>query len=842
MGRERDGGARVDRAPSWAIRAIRAQAASSFTAGLAVVAVLLFASWLASYLLGGADQVPPHWFYIPVLLAAARFGLVGALGAAIAAGLLAGPLLPADVATSETQPLADWLGRMGFFVGIGAVMGTVAVGLTSAMQREIELTRTSGDQALRHSEERTRSILESTNEAVIGMDAAGAITDWNHAAELTFGWSRAEAVGRNLAETLIPETLREAHRHGIAHFLETGEGPILDRRIELEALRRDGQELPIELTVSAVEAGRATTFIAFVHDISERREAEDARRASEASLRELLEAKYRALVEKLPAIVYEAEFGEGGAWSYVSPQIEEMLGFAPERWMADPELWWQRLHPDDRAKAISDEADSRRSGEALRSEYRMVAEDGRVVWFRDEATIIDRDADRPPFMQGLMFDISDQKRAEEELRIVNAELEQRVLDRTSELDDANRELVERQHRLEEARLEAERANQAKSEFLSRMSHELRTPLNAILGFGQLLEMDELDEHQLESVRHILKGGTHLLHLINEVLDIARIEVGGMPLSLEPVSVDELVRDAAGLVRPLADQRRVTIEVGSEVDVERFVVADRQRLQQVLLNLLSNAVKYNREGGAARCTTHLVDGRLRIEVGDDGMGIPEEQLERLFVPFERLGFERSGVEGTGLGLALSKQLVEAMGGTLAVESAPGQGSTFAVDLPSVAAPDEGPGTGGGAGALEVPATAHTVLCIDDNSANLKVIERLLASRPDVRLLTAMQGGLGVDLARMHRPDVILLDVGLPDTSGHDVLRRLHSEPATNGIPVIVVSAGASDGEIRALIAAGARAHVTKPIDVRRLRSLLEEIFSEDVFEEPVETTVDRGGPT
>jgi PAS domain S-box-containing protein len=842
MGREGKGGGSLDRAPSWAIRAIRAQAASSFVGGLAVVAALLFASWLVSYLLGGADRVPPHWFYIPILLGAARFGLVGALGAAIAAGLLAGPLLPADVATSETQPLADWLGRMGFFVGIGAVMGTVTVGLTSAMQREIDLTRTSGDLALRHSEERTRSILESTNEAVIGMDAAGAITDWNHAAELTFGWSQAEAVGRDLAETLIPENLRSAHREGIERFLTTGEGPILDRRIELEAVRRDGQEFPIELMVSAVEAGGSTTFIAFVHDISERREAEDARRASETSLRELLEAKYRALVEKLPAIVYEAEFGEGGAWTYVSPQIEEMLGFAPERWMAETDLWWERVHPDDRPRAIADEAESRRSGAALRSEYRMIAEDGRVVWFRDEATIIDGSGDRPPFMQGVMFDVSDQKRAEEELRIVNAELERRVRDRTSELDDANRELVERQHRLEEARLEAERANLAKSQFLSRMSHELRTPLNAILGFGQLLEMDELDEHQKESVHHILKGGTHLLHLINEVLDISRIEVGGMPLSLEPVSVDELVHDAAGLVRPLADQRRVTIEVGSHAGTERFVVADRQRLQQVLLNLLSNAVKYNREGGVARCGSREAEGRLRIDVSDDGMGIAEEQLDRLFVPFERLGFERSGVEGTGLGLALSKQLVEAMGGRLEVESVPGEGSTFSVALPSVAAPDGRSGAGAPAGTLDAPTPTHTVLCIDDNPANLKVIERLLASRPNVRLLTAMQGGLGVDLARTHRPDVVLLDVGLPDTSGHDVLRRLRSEPATNGIPVIVVSAAVSDGEVRALLASGARAHVPKPIDVRRLRALLDEIFAEDVFEEPTETTVDRRGST
>jgi len=832
MGREPNGGSRGS-APSWAIRAIRAQAASSFTGGLLTVSGLLCLSWLVSFLLGGADSVPPHWFYIPILLAAARFGLRGAVITALAAGILAGPLLPADVATNEVQPLADWLGRLGFFTGIGVVMGTVTVGLTSAMQREIELTRDASHSALRHSEERTRSILESTNEAVVGMDAAGQITEWNHAAETTFGWSRTEAIGRRLVDTVIPERYREAHRKGVDRFLTTGEGPILDRRMELEALHREGHEFPIELVVSAVQAGGSTTFIAFVHDISERREAEEARRATEAGLRDFLQAKYRALVEKLPAIVYEAEFGEDGAWTYVSPQIEEMLGFSPDRWMAEPDLWWRRLHPDDRSRVLADEARSRRTGEALRSEYRMVAGDGRVVWFRDEATIVG-DGDRP-FMQGLMFDVSDEKRAEEELRVVNAELEQRVLDRTSELDAANQELVERQHRLTEARLEAERANQAKSEFLSRMSHELRTPLNAVLGFGQLLEMDELTEHQQDAVRQILKGGSHLLNLINEVLDISRIEVGRMQLSLEPVAAEELVNDAAGLVRPLAAQRQVTIEVVPYAEGDPYVVADRQRLQQVLLNLLSNAVKYNREGGSVRCSTHAVEGRLRIEVSDDGIGIPSDELERLFVPFERLGFERTGIEGTGLGLALSKQLVDAMGGTLEVESVPGGGSTFAVELPLSTAP--GPWTGTGR-PLDAPTPTHTLLCIDDNPANLKMIDRLLATRPDIRLLSAMQGGLGVDLARTHRPDVILLDLGLPDTSGHEVLRRLRAEPSTNGIPVIVVSANASEHEIESMLAAGARAHMEKPIDVRRLRALLDDLLSEDVFEEPIESTADR----
>jgi PAS domain S-box-containing protein len=651
------------------------------------VVVLLGLSWFVSYALGGAGHVPPHWFYIPILLAAARFGLTGAAVAAVAAGLVAGPLLPADVATGTPQHLLDWMGRLGFFLGIGLVMGAVIVGMKSSLGREVALARGDRDLALHQSEQRTRAIIETANEAVVGIDARGLITDWNGAAEATFGWPREEAMGRVMADTLIPERYREDHRKGFERFLATGEGPILNRRIELEALHRDGHELPVELAISALRVGDATTFIAFVHDITERKRAEASLLETEAALRDVLEAKYGALVEQLPAIVYEAEFGERGAWRYVSPQIEPMLGFSPDRWMADRDLWWQQIHPDDRAHVIDDEVRSRETGEPLRSEYRMFAHDGRIVWFRDQAVVV-RTADGSSLFLGVMYDVSDQKRAEEEIRDVNADLEQRVLDRTSELDAANRRLVERERRLEETRTEAERANRAKSEFLSRMSHELRTPLNAILGFGQLLEMDDLSKEQEESVRQILKGGTHLLDLINEVLDIARIEAGRMRLSLEPVGVHGLLDDVLALVRPLAEQRDVRLEVESRAEGDPHVVADRQRLQQILLNLLSNAVKYNSEGGAVRSSTRSIGNeRLRIDVSDDGMGIPPKELKRLFVPFDRLGMERTGMEGTGLGLALSKQLVEVMGGGLQVESTPGSGSTFTVELPLATAPDE-----------------------------------------------------------------------------------------------------------------------------------------------------------
>jgi PAS domain S-box-containing protein len=377
-----------------------------------------------------------------------------------------------------------------------------------------------------------------------------------------------------------------------------------------------------------------------------------------------------------------------------------------------------------------------------------------------------------------------------------------------------------------AKLEAERANRAKSEFLSRMSHDLRTPLNAILGFAQLLEMDTLDAEQREGVRHILKGGAHLLDLINEVLDIARIEAGRLSLSPEPVAVAEIVQQAVELVRPLAAQRSITFDDETvRMDASRHVMADRQRLKQILLNLMSNAVKYNREGGRVRVTCSTgPEGRTRINVSDTGAGIPAEKLPLLFQPFERLGAEQTVIEGTGLGLMLSKGLAEAMGGTLGVESAVDRGSTFWVELARAEATVE---TVSAPIAARPDATHHdsgvtgTVLYIEDNISNRRLMERVLARRAGVRLLGAAQGQTGLDLARTHRPDLILLDLHLPDLPGEEVLRRLWEDSGTRAIPVAVLSADATPAQTRRLIAAGATAYLTKPINIGEVLQLLDE---------------------
>jgi CheY-like chemotaxis protein/nitrogen-specific signal transduction histidine kinase len=379
----------------------------------------------------------------------------------------------------------------------------------------------------------------------------------------------------------------------------------------------------------------------------------------------------------------------------------------------------------------------------------------------------------------------------------------------------------------QAKEEAERASRAKSEFLSRMSHELRTPLNAILGFGQVLEMDQLGPEQGESVTYILRAGRHLLGLIDEVLDIARIEAGRLSLSLEPVHVKVVLDEARSLIRPLAAERNVQLQVDVPEASDLYVLADRQRLKQVLLNLLSNAVKYGHEGGTITLALEEAPAnRLRFKVSDTGLGIPPEKVERLFTPFERLGVEESGIEGTGLGLALSKGLMEAMGGTMGVESAVGRGTTFWIELAKAESPEaESVRIAEGAPATAVLRKGATVLYVEDNLSNVKLIERVLARRPSVKLLPAMQGRLALDLAREHRPDLILLDLHLPDIPGDEVLRRLQEDPRTQQIPVVVISADASEGRIKRLLTAGAREYLTKPIDVRELLRVLDETLKE-----------------
>jgi signal transduction histidine kinase/ActR/RegA family two-component response regulator len=386
-------------------------------------------------------------------------------------------------------------------------------------------------------------------------------------------------------------------------------------------------------------------------------------------------------------------------------------------------------------------------------------------------------------------------------------------------------LAERDTVLRAAKEEADRANKAKSDFLSRMSHELRTPLNGILGFGQLLQMENLKPRQKRDLDQIVKAGNHLLGLINEVLDIASVEAGRVTLSIEPVQVDDVINDAVELVTPIAGERGIDIRV-RQGGPETFASGDRQRLKQVLLNLISNAVKYNRPRGSVEVTVTEEEG-LRpviVSVSDDGIGIAPERLGRLFVPFDRLGAEQAGVEGTGLGLALSERLVHAMGGVIEVESEVGKGSTFRVRLHSAPRPSAG-GTGDpsreGLGVKETP--ARTVLYVEDNPANLQLVKEILGYRPNLRLESAVKGHLGLELAKQQRYDLVLLDLDLPDISGVEVLRRLRSDPETRDVPVVIVTADATDGQADRLMAEGAAAYVSKPFDVGKLLAVIDGVL-------------------
>jgi len=406
------------------------------------------------------------------------------------------------------------------------------------------------------------------------------------------------------------------------------------------------------------------------------------------------------------------------------------------------------------------------------------------------------DEGRVAYLLGISEDITERKQADDELR-------------------ATRE-------------EAQRANMAKTEFLSRMSHELRTPLNAILGFSQLLEMDQLSDDQRQDVGHISKAGRHLLELINEVLDISRIESGQMTMSPEPVAIDDLAGELLALVRPLANAARVTMPELHE-PCGAYVLADRQRLKQVMLNLLSNAVKYNREGGSI--TLHCAPSgntRFRIAITDTGYGIPPAQLDLLFRPFERLGAAQTAVEGTGMGLALSKGFVEAMGGTIGVESQVDFGSTFWIELELAEGPIERYERTNAQSAEELasPPVERVILQIEDNVSSLNLVERILERRPGTQLLVALQGRAGVELARERRPDVILLDLHLPDISGLEVLRLLKAHKETRGIPVVVLSADVDASRTARLTMAGAFGYLTKPLDVASFLEMVDRAVNGD----------------
>jgi PAS domain S-box-containing protein len=521
--------------------------------------------------------------------------------------------------------------------------------------------------------------------------------------------------------------------------------------------------------------------VAQIKDIAERRRAEESLRES----RELL-AEAQKLAQ-LGSWEWSLETGEV-TWS---EELYRIFGLDPEIEVSSYSKFFERVHPDERRKveAIIDRSLARR--EPFHEEMQIIRADEAVRIIDAHGQVaLDTDGN-PEKMVGTAQDVTE------------------------------RRMVERKLALQE---EAEKEHRARSDFLSRISHELRTPLNSILGFAQLMEMDDLDPVQRDNVGLIIKGGNHLLQLINEVLEISRIEAGTMTVSLEPVQVGSSVGEVLNLLEPLAAEHGVTLENDVAPDCEDHVQADAQRLKQVLLNLVSNAIKYNKQHGSVRISLESPSAdRTLILVTDTGHGISEENQAKLFTPFDRLGADETAIEGTGLGLALSKLLTEAMGGTLAVESEPWIGSTFTVGLASAAGPaahEQGAEQAVPATAANGSAETETVLYVEDNKSNLQLVERILAKRPQVKLLSAMDGPLGVELARQHEPALILLDLHLPGMDGEEVLKHLKADERTARIPVVVVSADATNARVERLLAGGAEAFLTKPLQVSRFMSLVD----------------------
>lgn len=512
--------------------------------------------------------------------------------------------------------------------------------------------------------------------------------------------------------------------------------------------------------------------------------------ANRTAALEASEHSFRQIFEEAP--IGMAVVGIDERFTQANTTLCQMMGYSEQELVN--RMASEITYPDDVAQGKQHARELLNGAPRSSVEKRYVRKTGDVVWTTRTACLIRDEAGKPRHYLMMVEDITQRKKTAVAL--------------------------------EQAKEEAERANNAKSEFLSRMSHELRTPLNAILGFGQLLERQSSSDTQRNRLGHIVNAGRHLLDLINEVLDISRIEAGSLQLSLEPVCVGQALQEALDLMRPLATERAIGLATPSCSDLSAYILADRQRFKQVLLNLLTNAVKYTPMGGNVTVScTPSGEEKVRMSVRDTGPGIALDKLARLFTPFDRLGAEQSDVHGTGLGLALCQRLMHAMRGNIGVNSAPGEGSTFWIELPrteevlaDVAAREKS----NGAQREQISAAGPlTLLYIEDNLSNVKLIEHLLCDQPNIGLMTAMQGQLGIDLARKHTPDLILLDLHLPDLPGWEVLARLKADEVTRQIPVVIISADATPRQIERLMNAGARGYLTKPLDMTQFFQVVEE---------------------
>ncbi len=498
-----------------------------------------------------------------------------------------------------------------------------------------------------------------------------------------------------------------------------------------------------------------------------------------------------------PAVTYVFEESSSKP-IFVSPNTERVLGYKPEQIIGDPEFWMSHIHPDDKENVFDNLEGLYKTGHH-KHEYRFLHNDGNYRWMHDEVTLIRDDTGKPVELIGYWQDINDRKTAEDLLI--------------------------------KAKEDAEQANEAKSQFLSRMTHELRTPLNAVLGFAQLLEFDEdnpLSQLQKDSVEHIMKGGWHLLDLVNDLLDLNSIESG--KVELQPESVDLLahIQECIDVIQPLAQKRNITISsLVNECNCQ-YITADPVRLKQILLNLLSNAVKYNKCGGSISLSCEKnAGGNVRVNVVDTGSGIPNKELPSLFEPFSGLYLKTYAIQGSGVGLTIAKHLVELMGGRIGVSSEPGKGSTFWFELQESAAPERAnPDT---ITNRQAPAMLgeddYQILYIEDSPSHIRLVEGIVKKMQGIRLSSANTPQLGLELAQGHLPDLIVLDISLPGMDGFQVLEALVTNPAVSEIPVMAVSANAMSKDIEKGLRAGFRRYLTKPINVMEFQKAIYELLQD-----------------
>jgi PAS domain S-box-containing protein len=669
------------------------------------------------------------------------------------------------------------------------------------------------------------AILTSANFSIIATDEKGIIQLFNVGAERMLGYLAVEVVNRiNPSDIHDPQEVM-ARARALSLELGTAITPGFEALVfkasrgiediyELTYIRKDGSRFPAVVSVTALRDGQDAIigYLLIGTDNTARKRAEEALLKAGALQSAIFNsANFSSIATDAKGVIQIFNVGAERMLGYTAAEVMNKITPAD---ISDP----QELIA--RAKALSVEL----ATPITPGFEALVFKASREIEDIYELTYIRKDGSRFPAVVSVtaLRDAQDiiigylligtDNTARQLVEAERAQLGQALQDKNAEL--------------ESAKFVAEKANLAKSEFLSNMSHELRTPLSAILGFAQLMESGSPSPtaSQKRSIDQILQGGWYLLELINEILDLALIESGKLSLSLEPILLAEVLRECQDMIEPQAQKRGISVSF-PHFDVPYFVNADRTRMKQVFINLLSNAIKYNKVGGSVVVQyVASTSERIRICVRDSGEGLTADKMSQLFQPFNRLGQEASGEEGTGIGLVTTKRLIELMGGSIGAESTVGTGSVFWIELNLSTEPQPSYGSAISSAAAYAPiqtdARLRTLLYVEDNPANLMLIEDLIARRPDIRLLSARDGNAGIEIARASQPDVILMDINLPGISGIDALRVLAEDPATAHIPVIALSANAIPRDIEKGLEAGFIRYLTKPIKVNEFMETLD----------------------